>query len=231
VSGPRRSRRAWIGWALLLLLLAGCGGGGGGGSPTASASAQELAYLFQNNARFNNGFTVRWPALPVQVHTAGIAGAEGEVQSWTGATGGAVTFAFVGSPPGEGITFRPDAAGSDICGFTTVIFEQPGGRIRSATVALSPIFNTPQCVRTVAHETGHAIGFLDHTSDGGLMDPTGGNGEITAPVANMIRLLYSLPPGTQVAVSQVARGLSPHGYQSGGSSLSRMEFVYRPRGG
>lgn len=227
MSGPWRSPRAWIVWTLLLLL-AGCGGGGGGGgSPTASASTQELAFLFQNNARFNNGLTVRWPTLPVQVHTAGIGGAEGEVQSWTGATGGAVTFAFVGSPPGEGITFRTNAAGSDICGLTTVIFEQPAGRIRSATVALSPIFDTPSCVRTVTHETGHAIGFLDHTSDGGLMDPTGGNGEITAPVANMIRLLYSLPPGTPVAVSQVARG----GARAGGSILSRIEFVYRPRGG
>lgn len=216
----------WAGWALLLLLLAGCGGGGGGGSLTASASPQELAFLFEHNARFNNGLTVRWPVLPIQVHTAGVNGAEGEVQSWTGATGSAVSFAFVGSPPAEGITFKPNAAGGDICGVTVVNFDS-GGRIRSATVALSPIFNTPRCVRTVAHETGHAIGFLDHTAEGGLMDAEGGNGEITAPVANMIRLLYSLPPGTAVAVSQVARV----GSQTGGSTLYRIEFVYRPRRG
>ena len=225
MSGFMRFRRAWIVWTLLLFL-AGCGGGGGGGgSPTASGSAEELAFLFEHNARFLDGHTIRWPTLPVQVYTAEIAGAEGEVQSWTGATGGAVTFAFVGSPPAEGITFRPNAAGSDVCGLTVVQFDS-GGRIRSATVALSPIFNTPVCVRTVTHETGHAIGFLDHTSDGGLMDPDGGNGEITAPVADMIRLLYSLPPGTVVAVSQVARV----GARAGGSTLYRVEFVYRPRG-
>ncbi|MBI2460658.1 MAG: hypothetical protein HYV61_03945 [Candidatus Rokubacteria bacterium] len=139
MSGPWRSPRAWIVWTLLLLL-AGCGGGGGGGgSPTASASTQELAFLFQNNARFNNGLTVRWPTLPVQVHTAGIAGAESEVQSWTGATGGAVTFTFMGSPPAEGITFMPNAAGSDICGLSVVQFDS-GGRILSARAGGSTMY-------------------------------------------------------------------------------------------
>lgn len=214
----------WAGSALLLLLLTGCRGGGG--SSTASTSPQELAFLFQHNARFLDGHTIRWPDLPIQVHTAGIGGAEGEVQSWTRATGGAVSFAVVGSPPGEGITFRPNAAGPGLCAITVVNFDS-GGRIRSVTVALSPIFTTPQCVRTVAHETGHAIGFLDHTADGGLMDPEGGNGEITAPVANMIRLLYSLPPGTPVAAGQVARGVA-YRFQPGGTTLYRIEIQRRP---
>lgn len=224
----RNVLRIVTGWALVFGLLAGCGGGGGGGggSPTASASTQELAFLFQHNARFLDGHTIRWAGLPVQVHTAGASGAEAEVQSWTGATGGAVSFAFVGSPPGEGVAFKTNAAGTDVCAVTVVNFDS-GGRIRSATVSLSPIFATPQCVRTFAHETGHAIGFLDHTSDGGLMDADGGNGEFTTPVTNMIRLLYSLAPGTPVA-----SGLAPRGvvfrYRPEGTTMYRIEIEARP---
>ena len=48
------------------------------------------------------------------------------------------------------------------------------------------------------HETAHAIGFLGHTSDGGLMDPDGGNGQITPLVSGVLTDLYSLAPGTSV---------------------------------
>jgi hypothetical protein len=52
---------------------------------------------------------------------------------------------------------------------------------------------------------GHGIGFLDHTSDGGLMDPDGGNGQFTEPVTTMIRNLYALAPGTFIGSSQAPR--------------------------
>jgi hypothetical protein len=64
------------------------------------------------------------------------------------------------------------------------------------------IYRGPQCVRTVTHETAHAIGFLSHTSDGGLMDDDGGNGDITPPVSQMFRDLYSLAPGTVINVEK-----------------------------
>ena len=52
---------------------------------------------------------------------------------------------------------------------------------------------------TMTHEIGHCIGFFNHTADGGLMDETAaGSSEITSPVRNMISLLYSLSPGTNI---------------------------------
>ncbi len=85
---------------------------------------------------------------------------------------------------------------------TTVTYDG-NGIITSADTRLSTaIFRGPQCVRTVTHEIGHAIGFLDHTANGGLMDPDGGNGQFTAEVTDTIRDLYSFPPGTAVAAEK-----------------------------
>jgi hypothetical protein len=117
---------------------------------------------------------------------------------WPRATGGAVTFSFVGSASGANITFR-FGSGADICGSTNIRFSTPDGEIVSADIlVVQAVFRTSACTRTVTHEVGHAIGFLDHTTDGGLMNDDGGNGEITEPVANMFVLLYSMAPGSVV---------------------------------
>jgi hypothetical protein len=53
---------------------------------------------------------------------------------------------------------------------------------------------------TVIHEIGHCIGFLGHTADGGLMDKAAtGSTWPNATTQNMISLLYSLPPGTDIS--------------------------------
>lgn len=57
----------------------------------------------------------------------------------------------------------------------------------------------------MVHETGHAIGFLAHAADGGLMDPDGGNGEITPDDVTFIRSLYALAPGSFVVLGERAR--------------------------
>ena len=51
----------------------------------------------------------------------------------------------------------------------------------------------------VAHEVGHCIGVNGHVPGGGLMD-VGSNASsvISTRVKNMIGLLYSLPPGTDI---------------------------------
>jgi hypothetical protein len=65
----------------------------------------------------------------------------------------------------------------------------------SADVQVSQsIYRGPQCVHTVTHETAHAIGFFGHTDDGGLMDPDGGNGNITSLVSGVLRDLYHFSP-------------------------------------
>jgi hypothetical protein len=199
------------------LVLAGCGGDDDGSGPSGSG------FLFDNNAQFNGGRTVRWPALPIRVFLGNGVATPGEVTVWTAETGGQVQFAFVGSASAAGIVFRSSSR-TDICGETLIEFTDDG-QITSAEVDVSgPIYRGPQCVRTVTHETAHAIGFLSHTDDGGLMDDDGGNGEITPPVAQMFRDLYSLAPGTVIG-AQKPRPLGER--RPGGRNT--MRFVYPVR--
>jgi hypothetical protein len=186
-------------WLAVAVALVACGGGKNN-NPAGPSNAAERDFLLQHNARFNSGRTVRWSDLPIRVFLNDIA-TEGEVTAWTQATGGAVTFTFVGSRAGANIAFR-FGSGTDICGLTTIEFNSDG-RITSAdTQVVQSVFRGPQCQRTVVHEVGHGIGFLDHTADGGLMDPDGGNGQFTEPVTTMIRNLYTLAPGTFIGSSQ-----------------------------
>lgn len=184
--------------ATLTALVSGCGGGGGGTGPS-----ENIRFLFEHNARFNNGRTVRWPNLPIRVFAHNIA-RQSEVLEWTGATGGVVTFVFVGSRGGADITFDFGTQGPDVCGLTVVEF-LADGTIVAARVEVVRDFRGPQCVKTITHEVGHAIGFLDHTTDGGLMDDDGGDGRITPPVARMMVDLYSMPPGTFLGIPERAR--------------------------
>ena len=129
---------------------------------------------------------------------------EDEVNAWAVATGGAVTFTFVGSPPAAGVSFR-FGGGNDVCG-TTFIDYEADGRITSVDIQIvQAIYRGPECQRTVVHETGHAIGYLAHTADGGLMDPDGGNGVITQEDVTFIQSLYALAPGTFVGLSEGIR--------------------------
>jgi hypothetical protein len=77
-------------------------------------------------------------------------------------------------------------------------------------------------VRTVTHEAAHAIGFLSHTSEGALMDPDGGNGDITPLVSGVLRDLYHLSPGSVVTAQAKRLRLE----RPGGKNV--MSFVYYP---
>ena len=174
-------------------MVAGCGDDDGTGSTKNAA-------LFEFNAQQNGGRTVRWGNLPIRVFLGnGVARAE-EVTVWSAATDGAMTFTFVPSAAGANVTFG-FRSGTDICGVTFVEFED-NGQMTSANVQVSQgIYRGPQCVRTVTHETAHAIGFLGHTDEGGLMDPDGGNGDITPLVSGVLRDLYHFAPGTIVRIA------------------------------
>lgn len=218
--GTGRVVRRLGAWGLVWLL-AGCGGGGKGNptgpSDIAQLSPDERAALIELNASVNDGRTLRWTLLPIPVFLNGLA-RRGEVTEWTEATGGLVTFTFVGARPARGISFRLSSRlRADECGVTSVCCAPaPGGEIQFADVDLNvDLFDSPFCPRLATHEVGHAIGVLSHTADGGLMDPAGGNGRITARVAQMLRNLYLLPPGTFVGQARQARvslGRSDRGY-------------------
>lgn len=159
---------------------------------------QERALLFQLNAQHNDGKTVRWDPLPIPTHLPSDVGSEDEVTEWT-RHASKVQFQFVGSPPDRGIRFRLASLDEDVCGVSDVEFDD--NRIQSAEVRLNHRnYRSRGCQKTITHEAGHSIGILDHTSDGGLMDPDGGNGEITHDVAEMVRNLYDLKPGTKVGL-------------------------------
>jgi hypothetical protein len=202
-----RARFAWRTGLLGLALLAGLTGcGSSGSSGSGPAGTIQSSSVFEHNAQFNEGRTIRWPNVPITVATNGIA-TTGEITAWTDATGGRVTFSIVGSGSANvTIGFR---SGSTVCGSTTVA---------------QTIFRSSVCVRTVTHEVGHAIGFLNHTADGGLMDLDGGNGQITGDVSSMLSTLYSFPPNTPAGLSQL---LSSPERRPGGRRT--MTFVYHPR--
>lgn len=218
LSPPRRAALAAT-LVLLVSLIGGCKG-----KSTSGPSSANFGYLEQHNARFNDGRTVRWRNLPVPVFGNGIARPD-EVTEWTGASGGAVTFVFVGSPPGQGISVRFGAS-PDICGITTVEY-QGSGDIVSADLRINEeAYRGPECAggRTVTHEIGHAIGYLDHSDDGGLMDTMGGNGRITGEVAQMIHDLYTLAPGTEVSAA-----LAPRRSLVRGNDRRSLVFVHPKR--
>ena len=200
--------------ALCAVLLLGCGDDHSG--PTKNAP------LFEFNAQQNGGKTIRWGSLPVRVFLGNGVARPDEVTIWTAVTNGAVTFAFVGSPGAANIAFGY-RSGTDICGVTFVEFNDDGTFTRADVQVSQAIYRGPQCQRTITHESAHAIGFLGHTSDGALMDPDGGNGDITPLVAGVLSDLYHFPPGTQIVAQARRFGLS----RSGGKNV--MTFVYPVR--
>jgi hypothetical protein len=217
-----RARFAWRTGLLGLALLAGLTGcGSSGSSGSGPAGTIQSSSVFEHNAQFNEGRTIRWPNVPITVATNGIA-TTGEITAWTDATGGRVTFSIVGSGSANvTIGFR---SGSTVCGSTTVVFGDDGVITSASVLVAQTIFRSSVCVRTVTHEVGHAIGFLNHTADGGLMDLDGGNGQITGDVSSMLSTLYSFPPNTPAGLSQL---LSSPERRPGGRRT--MTFVYHPR--
>ena len=201
--------------ALGAVLLLGCGKDHGTGST-------KNAPVFEFNAQQNGGRTARWASLPIRVHLGNGVARANEVAIWTAATNGAVTFTFVSNPAAANITFAY-RSGTDICGVTFVEFNDDGAFTAVGVQVSQSIYRGPQCQRTVTHESAHAIGFLGHTSEGALMDPDGGNGEITPLVVGVLTDLYALPPGTRVTAETTRFGLK----RPGGKHV--MSFVYPVR--
>jgi hypothetical protein len=189
-------RMAKVGSLLLIaLMLCFCSSGGSslGGSGSSGGSSEDFRFLFDHNADQLSGHTIRWESSNIKVYTAGLPGAEAAINQWAGP----VSFTFVSSPPADGISFKR-ASSSGLCGVTNTFYLN-SGKITQAVVS---IFDQTFCrgglPNTMAHETAHALGFFGHTADGGLMDPDGGNSNITTQDRNFMRLLYSQPSGWDI---------------------------------
>ena len=154
--------------------------------------ADDYEYLCKHNeCSKHSNRTMRWSSKTINVYTrypflySGIQG------SWP------VTFNL---GAGGGITL--EAGIGDWCG-VAVPEKWTDGTIRGCRVRINILHRELNCgslKATVIHEIGHCIGFFEHTTDGGLMDATANNATGTNPtIRNMISLLYSLPPGTDVS--------------------------------
>ena len=204
--------------AVLLLVLAlaltSCGGGGGGGD--SGFTKADYQFLYTYNAVHLSGHTIRWASVPIGVSAGAFADARTAFNRWTSASGGAVSFNFGGS--NIPVSW---SSSTSWCGLTTISWSS-AGRIVSAriSIARSQSGCSGGVADTLAHEAGHAIGFLGHDASG-LMNPFGGE-PISDQEAKFMKLLYSLAPGTDIT-GELGKSRSSSGtYDKSGSRIHTM---------
>lgn len=203
-----------IGFFLYLVLaLSSCSqdnsSSGGGGS-----SSGDYQFLYDHNAQNLDGHTVRWDSNTIKVYTGGISGAESVVNRWTGP----VNFNFVNGAPSDGVSISYTSS-SSYCGYTNYYYYN-SGRMSRAEIRINSnqFFCRGGLENTLTHEMGHALGFFGHTSDGTLMDPDGGNGEMTRQLRDFMDLLYAYPYGTDIKpYLSLSKRLTKGRYQPGGT--------------
>jgi hypothetical protein len=209
------------GWFLfLLLVLSSCSSGGSSSGGGISSSDRQFLYTY--NAQNLDGHTIRWDSNTIKVHTGGISGAESAINRWAGA----VKFNFVNAPPPDGVSLSYTSS-SSYCGATTYYYYNSGRLYRAVIqIAIDQTMCRGGLDNTVTHEMGHALGFFGHTSDGTLMDPDGGNGEITHQVRNFMTLLYASPYGTDITPYLSFKKMMTFGrYQANGTqTITGVEY-------
>lgn len=193
-SAPRAPWRAvLLSLMVLALAAASCGGGGGGGGGSDGGfTTADYQFLYTYNAVQLDGHTIRWSNLPISVSST-ISGTQDAFNRWNTASSGAVRFTFSG---GSNVTVAWTSS-TAFCGLTTISWNS-AGQITTASVLIAR--SQSGCAGgtgdTIAHEAGHAIGFLGHDASG-LMNPFGGQ-PISDQESRFMRLLYSLSPGTDI---------------------------------
>lgn len=208
-------QRCYIAALLILLFLAltSCGGGGGDGDiftgPSDSSdwvtgsttfTSSDWYNLYVYNAQYSSGYTVRWPGtIPVWAPYTSI---QACYSRWTNTTGGRIRFSFYSSEPSNGIqvylSSDPSLVDANAVATTYWSYYTSTGHIIRATIYIKPEYwSASTWEHTLTHEIGHAIGFFDHTNDGGLMDSTIASEDvITRTVSRVMALLYAYSPHT-----------------------------------
>ena len=154
-------------------------------------------YLCKHNecTKFSNR-TRRWPSTTIQVSGASRTEWREGARRWP-----TVSFSFVGSAPAQGIQIMGYSSKyRNWCGWA-VPYMYSSGEYAKCEIYVHSDINNMNCTHAdlMEHEIGHCIGFLRHTDDKTVMNKYVGAGPRTSAVTNMIRLLYSLSPGTNIS--------------------------------
>lgn len=173
----------------LAIILAACNSGGG----SSGGGSGDYDYLYRMNAIELSGHTIRWANNIISVNAGNVPGVPAAFNQWASASGGAVGFVYTGG--GANVRLRYGSTGG--CGVTYISFNS-AGLITSVSMIIerSQAYCDGGLAATVTHEAGHAIGFMGHDTTG-IMHPYKA-GPLTSQQGNMIRLLYSMPPGTDI---------------------------------
>ena len=119
-----------------------------------------------------------------------------------------VNFRFVPTKPARGIHILGYDDLGNTCGLASFTWDSAGA-LEWCTVKVNIFHDDMNCAQvtdTITHEIGHCIGVFKHTTDGGLMDEkSDGSSEITSSVTEMLGLLYTLAPGTEIRDQLLAR--------------------------
>jgi hypothetical protein len=152
-------------------------------------------YLCKHNrCSTRSNRTSRWPSTTINVLGSG--GVEAAVNRWP-------TVSFNHGAPG-GITMGLGSLPAGNCGRASYFDYSDGIKRECAVTIKYDFYSDPFCknedfLMVLTHEVGHCLGIHEHTTDGGLMDQgSDATYPITTPVKNMLSLLYSLPPGTDI---------------------------------
>ena len=192
-----------IGLLIAVLLLTACSGGTNSGAKEEAAVSGNYSDLYQYNAYLLDGYTVRWASTTIPVYGAIGAGWQKAIKQWP-----IVNFRFVSTKPAWGIHILGYDDLGNICGLAAFTYDSAGA-LELCTVKINVFHDDMNCARvtdTIKHEIGHCIGVFKHTTDGGLMDERAdGSSEITSPVTAMLRLLYTIGPGTDIRDQLLSR--------------------------
>jgi hypothetical protein len=204
-----------IGLLIVVVLLTACSGESSSGSKEETAAPGNYSDLYQYNAYLLDGYTLRWVSRIISVYGATRIGWRKAIKRWP-----TVNFRFVSTKPARGIHILGYDDLGNACGLASFTYDNTGA-LEWCTVKVNMYHDDMNCAQvtdTITHEIGHCIGVFKHTTDGGLMDEKAdGSSEITSSVIAMLRLLYTLAPGTDIRDQLLARR------PSGTRAMSRYE--------
>ena len=184
----------------------------------------DYQYLYDLNAHLLGGYTTRWQSSTINVSGASNSW-EAEFNRWP-----SVNFNFGAS--GD-ISIAYGLLSSSYCGVASTYYTY-AGKITRCDITINSLYDPfgSSCLGVITHEVGHCIGVFGHTSDGGLMDPCSACGEnvLTSPLKDMINLLYSLEPGTNInsELSRTAaqRNRQNSKYDPQDKTIRRKRFIH-----